>query len=54
MDEAADLRRQAERCFRLARWINNPDVIEELKRMGREFECRAAKIDGAKLPKREP
>ena len=48
MDEAPYLRRQAQRCFRLARSINSPDVIAELEKMGREFECRAAKIDKAK------
>jgi hypothetical protein len=55
MDEARYLRRQAQRCFRLARSINSSDVIAELERMGREFECHADKIERAVNPRnREP
>jgi hypothetical protein len=40
-----DLRRQAERCFRLARAINNHDVVVMLERLGREFEEKAREIE---------
>ncbi len=40
-----DLRRQAERCFRLARAINNHDVVAMLERLGSEFEEKAREIE---------
>jgi len=39
------LREQSERCFRLARAINDEDVITMLLKLGREYEDRARSIE---------
>jgi hypothetical protein len=39
------LRAKAERCFRLARSINNPQATAELEKLGRELEQRAAELE---------
>ena len=41
------MREQARRCFRLARAISNSDVIDALEALGREFEAKAAELEGA-------
>ncbi|MGO8919815.1 MAG: hypothetical protein ACLQJR_28280 [Stellaceae bacterium] len=45
MLEPDDLRRQAERCFRLARTVNNHEVVAMLERLGRELEETAREIE---------
>lgn len=40
-----ELRRQAERCFRLASAVNNQDVVAMLERLGLEFEEKAREIE---------
>jgi hypothetical protein len=47
MTDANHLRQQAERCFRLARAIVNPDVVALLEGLGQELMAKAAKVDGA-------
>lgn len=45
------MREQARRCFRLARSISNPEVIEALEALGREFEAKAEALEAeAKNP----
>ena len=39
------LRQQAQRCRRLARAVNDPDVVAELERLAQEMEVRAAALD---------
>ena len=45
--QAQHMREQARRCVRLARSISNPEVIEALEALGREFEAKAAELDAA-------
>jgi hypothetical protein len=46
MPDAAYLREQAQRCFRLAREIMDTDVRAKLEELGREFEEKAKELDG--------
>jgi len=39
------MRQQAQRCFRLARAISNPEVVEALEALGHEFEAKAAELE---------
>jgi hypothetical protein len=48
--ELADLARL---CWRLAAQTSADDVAQELRRMAREYQQQAAKLDGGKLPKLE-
>jgi hypothetical protein len=41
---SSDLRAQAQRCYRLARSVNAPDVVAMLERMARELEEMAAQL----------
>jgi len=41
------LRREAERCFRLACGVASPELAEELEKIGRAFEREAAILEGA-------
>ena len=41
------LRRQAERCFRLARGVNDQDAVNMLEALGRELEQQASMLDAA-------
>ena len=44
------LREEAQRCFRLARTINHPEVARQLEARGRELEERARALEqGRKL-----
>jgi hypothetical protein len=45
LEVAAYFREKAEQCRRLARLINDPLTVEELKRMAAEFEEQAAEIE---------
>lgn len=45
MLDADHLRRQAERCFRLARAVNNHDVVAMLEQLGRELEAKAVEVE---------
>ncbi len=45
MTEAEHLRALAQKCFRLARSINDPAAIADLEDFGRELETRAAKLE---------
>jgi hypothetical protein len=45
MPDAAYLREQAQRCFRLAREIMDTDVRAKLEELGREFEEKAKELD---------
>ncbi len=47
------MREQARRCFRLARSISNPEVIEALEALGREFETKAAELEAASKQEHE-
>lgn len=49
MPDARDLRRQAEQCLRLAKSINNHDVVADLEAMAREFGRQAAALDEADI-----
>jgi len=44
MEDVARLRRQADRCFELARTVSDPDTRRQLEVFGRELERRAAEI----------
>ena len=44
-DDAAYLREQAERCFRLALQTTDPDVREILRALGREFERKVTELE---------
>lgn len=44
MIDVHSLRRQAQRCFRLAKTVNDHDAAT-LEAMGREFEQRAAALE---------
>jgi len=44
------LREEAQRCFRLARTINHPEVAEQLEARGRELEERARCIEHESKP----
>jgi hypothetical protein len=44
---AADLRRRAEQCARLADGAVPPDVADELRLIAEEYEARAARLDAA-------
>jgi len=39
------LRYQAERCFRLARAVNDPAVVAMLETLGRELEAKAREVE---------
>jgi hypothetical protein len=41
-----ELRRKADRCRRLTRTVNNPEVVALLEELAREYERRADAIDG--------
>jgi hypothetical protein len=41
---SSDLRAQAQRCYRLARSVNAPDVVAMLETMARELEEMAAQL----------
>ena len=45
MTEIECLRHLAQKCFRLARSINDPKAIVELEEFGRELEQRAAELE---------
>jgi hypothetical protein len=45
LPDADYMRRQAERCFRLARQMMNSDIRDLLEQMGREFEEKARLLD---------
>jgi hypothetical protein len=47
MYDAADLRRRAERCFRLARGAFDRDVAEKFAALGRDYLQKAAALDPA-------
>lgn len=52
---AAWLRERADQCFRLARAVAQPDVAEQLQRLGEEFEKRARMIEETdRAAKEEP
>ena len=53
MDESESLREQAERCFRLARVIDDRDVIVKLLQLGRQYEEQARHIEGAAAAQRK-
>ncbi len=46
MSQVEYLREQARKCFRLARSITDPKAAAELEKLGREFEQRAAALEG--------
>jgi len=45
ISEPEYLRKKAQKCFRLARSINDPSAIAELEKFGRELEQRAAELE---------
>jgi hypothetical protein len=45
MSQAEYLRKQAQKCFRLARSILDAEVIAELEKLGRELEQKAAEVE---------
>jgi hypothetical protein len=45
MLDADQLRREAERCFRLARGVNAEDVVGMLEALGRELEEKARALE---------
>jgi hypothetical protein len=45
MDQAQNLRQQAERCFDLARGVTNRDAREQLELFGHEFARRASEME---------
>jgi len=45
--DADDLRREAERCFRLARAVNDPHVVAQLEELGHDLESRASALERA-------
>ena len=45
MTEAEYLRQKAQKCFRLARSINDPKAVAELEELGRELQQRARELE---------
>jgi hypothetical protein len=45
METRASLLEKAERCFRLARAIDAPDVISKLLELARQYEAQAQNIE---------
>jgi hypothetical protein len=43
-EDAAYLREQAERCFRLARTITDKEAVENLMKLGEDFLARANEV----------
>jgi len=50
MDTYIDLVQLARICFKRAREATNPSTRDELKRMAKEYQERAAKMDSGELP----
>ena len=50
MEAYEDIVQFARDCMRHARTASNKEVAEELERLAREYQERAAKLDGGKLP----
>jgi hypothetical protein len=50
MKDVTRLRRQADRCFELARTASDPDTRRQLEVFGRELDRRAAEIAEPKAP----
>jgi len=45
ISEAEYLRQKAQKCFRLARSINDQRAVAELEKFGRELEQRATELE---------
>jgi hypothetical protein len=43
--DPAELRQQAQRCYRLAKSITDPKAVEVLKEKGDELEARARQLE---------
>ena len=54
MPSYSDMVELAKICVRQARVSTNPEVVRELRRLAKEYQKRAADLDGGKLPKIGP
>ena len=52
MSEAEYLRQKAQKCFRLARSINDPRAVAELETLGRELQQRAIELENKAEPRK--
>jgi hypothetical protein len=50
MPTFTDLVELAKICFRQARASSNPEVAQELRRLAKEYQKKAADLDGGSLP----